>query len=413
MKHIGIIAEYNPFHNGHLYQLQQLAEHFPDKKIIVIMSGNYVQRGEPAIFSKHLRSEIALACGVDIVMELPSLYASSSSEHFATASVKALSDTGVIDTLCFGAECDDVHALNDIAEILVNETDEYKYHIKKYLSEGLSYPAARSKAVKACFPDYDYDDILRHPNNILAIEYIKAIKRLNADITPYIIKRSGASYNDLNIESDICSASALRKHIKDNSTDKFSYSSIRPQIPAIAYDILNSSPYAKPIFTDDMYPFIQYCLIKNSNDLDKYYEMTEYLSNRINSFNDYNMSYDELVDRLSGKNITKSRIRRCLLNIVLDRSYSTVDPIIRNHSIQYLRLLGFSEDSSYLIKEIQHNLAYPLINKVANAHKKLDGTSFAQFNKEIFANDIYRQAYYNKYGKALPNEYEQSVIIYR
>ena len=179
MKHIGIIAEFNPFHNGHAYLIRSAKERFPDKQIIIMMSGDYVQRGEPAIFNKYIRTEAALQAGASVVFELPSLFATASAEHFATAAVLALHATSLIDTLCFGTETSDLTPLKEIAAYLSNEPISYQNALREGLASGLSYARARANALCQHFNHPEYSTILKQPNNILAIEYLKAIIKYN------------------------------------------------------------------------------------------------------------------------------------------------------------------------------------------------------------------------------------------
>ncbi|MGN0154590.1 MAG: nucleotidyltransferase family protein [Lachnospiraceae bacterium] len=409
MKHLGIIAEYNPFHNGHYYQIQTARAHFPDKKILVVMSGDYVQRGEPAIFQKHLRAECALSCGADIVLELPGLFAASSAEHFASASILALAATGAVDTVCFGAECDDIDLFWEIADFLLTEPEEYRLLLKQHLKSGLSFPKARSLSLSACLDDPRCTDILKQPNNILAIEYLKAIRKYQLDITPHIIKRQGAGYHDMVLDQSVCSASALRNEIKINTSD---YSNkLHNFIPAPAFRCLASSEFAKPLFLSDIYPFLQYALLRQDTSFEEYYEVTEALANRLSDISQFSYDMDTLLENLSGKHSTVSRTRRALLNIVLQRKKEDMEKAKSDNYITYLRLLGFCEDSSFILKEMRTTCTVPLINKVADAKDTLSGPALSSFQKELWASHLYKQAFYNKYNLSMPSEYEQSVII--
>lgn len=413
MKHVGVIAEYNPFHNGHQYQLTKIKEEFPDKKIIVIMSGDYVQRGEPAIFNKYLRAQCALRCGADIVFELPSRSAAASAEYFASAAVLALYETGLVDTLCFGAEHDDLPAFYDIADVLLKEPDTYRNILQEQLRNGISYPKARSAAVSSCLSDDNVTDLLKQPNNILAIEYIKAIKHRNLPITPCIIKRSGNGYHDLSTENSLCSASALRNLLADGNVNQKQppddgIFNIGQYVPEKVQSLLTDSPYAKPLFLSDFYLFLQHALWRNESYED-YSEMTKELSNRLNQVNLYPSHIEELISQLSGKHITGTRVRRALLNILLEQKKT--ETTIDSHEVSYLRLLGFRQASEPLLKEMKSTCSLPVINKVADAGKTLSKSSYEQFQKDIQNSRLYQQAFYNKYGISMPSEYEHSVII--
>ena len=224
---------------------------------------------------------MALLCGADVVIEIPSYFSSASSEYFARAGLFTLAKTGIVDTLCFGAENDDINILEEIAGILINESDNYKLELKRNLSEGSSFPKARSKALKTCFPDKCYSDILNYPNNILAIEYIKAIKQFNLPITPYVIKRSGSAYNDPSIDSNMCSATAIRNAMSIDPDVK----SLDGRIPESVLSCICNESTAKPLFFKDFFPFIQYRLLSSDDELSNYYEVTDYISNSIGKFN--------------------------------------------------------------------------------------------------------------------------------
>ena len=213
MKTAGIIAEYNPFHRGHEYQIQYTREKLGADYVIVAMSGDYVQRGTPALISKHLRTEMALRCGADLVLEMPVSVSTASAEAFAMGGVSLLDSLGVVDILCFGSESGEITALKELAEVLVEEPEEYRILLKSFLSQGLSFPAARSQALTEYFKNPrnftgdDFDGvltpllnqvtrILNTPNNILGIEYCKALLRLNSKIQPVTIRREGMGYHD-------------------------------------------------------------------------------------------------------------------------------------------------------------------------------------------------------------------------
>ncbi|MBR1598577.1 MAG: nucleotidyltransferase family protein [Lachnospiraceae bacterium] len=407
MGHIGIITEYNPFHNGHAYQINQVKKLFPDKSIIICMSGDYVQRGEPAVFPMSLRTECALSGGADLILELPSIYSSASSELFATAGVLTLAHTGLVDTLCFGAECDNIEALTSLADFFINESENYKALLKDNLSKGQAFPKARANATATCLEDTTILDILHRPNNILAIEYIKAIIKYNLPIKPLVIKRTSDNYDSISLLHEHCSSSALRNILYTNDN----ISQLNEYMPEAAYNTLKASSLSKPVFFDDYYSFIEYKLLTEGSMLSDYYEMSEELANRINNISILPGSLNELIDMLSGKQITNSRIRRALINIVLGRKKEQISKITKQSPIKYIRILGVKQDSTSLIKEMKSKCELPIINKVAYCNKKLSKDELELFNIDVFENNLYRQVFYNKYGIIIPTDYEQSVII--
>ncbi|MCM1157681.1 MAG: nucleotidyltransferase family protein [Bacteroidales bacterium] len=406
MKHIGIIAEYNPFHNGHAYQIQEAKTLFPGKNVLVMMSGDFVQRGEPAIFNKYLRTQCALFSGADIVFELPSLFACASAEHFASAAVLSLSATGMVDTLCFGAECDNLQILEDIADVLLNEPAAYQTILKEKLRSGLSFPQARSIAVSAFLQDNRLEDILKQPNNILAIEYIKAIRKHRLAVTPCPIKRQGSGYHELTLSDTFSSASALRRKLENGG-----FSFLEKYVPAPAFHLLSTSDYAKPLFFFDFYPLLQYALWQNSKGFRQYYDVPDALSDRLMRYTQYPPNAENLLSGLSCRNYTDTRIKRALLNILLQREKKTMLQAKEQGYLFYLRLLGFRHQSTHLLKEMKACCPVPIINKVADAKHILSPACLPYFEKELQTSSLYKQVFTGKYGISMPSEYEQTVII--
>lgn len=405
MKHIGIIAEYNPFHNGHAYQLYKAKELFPDKKLVVLMSGNYVQRGEPAIYNKYLRAACALSESADIVFELPLVYASASAEHFAHAAVLSFIKMGIVDTLCFGAEHDNLTLLQEIAHLLVKEPDNFKAILQQEMKNGNSFPKARMIAIRACIKHPDIAQIMYQPNNILAIEYLKAIEKLQANITPVIIKRTGNHYHDTDLTSNYQSATAIRNAIHNdiNITEL--------SIPMKSLQFLRESPFTRPIYISDLYHYMQYVIWHEKEHLADYFEVSTDLANQLSSMQLYPSSLDTLMDHLANKQYTNTRIRRSFMNILLGITKSEMSANKETGYIYYLRLLGFKKDTSFLLKDIKQQTTLPIINKVANAKNELSPWELSQFEKEIQRTHLYNQIFFNKYGIQIPSEYEHSVII--
>ena len=219
-----IIAEYNPFHNGHKYQIQKAKELTGASNIVVIMSGNFVQRGVPAMYDKWQRTKTAIDNDVDVVFELPVIYSSASAEYFAYGAISILNKLNSIDYLCFGCEFDDISILNKISDTILDEPTEYKNLLDKELKKGISYPVARSNALKNTlkkeFDEKLIEQIMLDPNNILAIEYLKALKITSSKIKPIAVKRIGTSHSSLDIESNYASSTAIRQFLKDNSISK-------------------------------------------------------------------------------------------------------------------------------------------------------------------------------------------------
>lgn len=409
MKHIGIIAEFNPFHNGHAYLIRSAKERFPDKQIIIMMSGDYVQRGEPAIFNKYIRTEAALCAGASVVFELPSLFATASAEHFATAAVLALHATSLIDTLCFGTETSDLTPLKEIAAYLSKEPVSYQKALREGLASGLSYAKARANALSLHFDHPEYSTILKQPNNILAIEYLKAIIKYDLPIDVVAIPRQGSGYHEPNLSDPMCSATALRNTIKEQTdiTD-----SLRRFMPESVYEIICDCPEAKPLFWNDFVSYLQYALSYNMRPLEEYCDISSDFSNTLSRLSPIPYDFDTIVDRVSGRHISQSRIQRSLLNILLAQTSCQMKNAKTNGYIDYLRLLGFQKNASFLLKECKQTGSVPIINKVTQAQHILPPDAYSAFTRDLQKSHLYNQAFYNRHHISLPTEYERSVIIH-
>ena len=215
---LGIIAEYNPFHNGHLYHILKSKELTKDDYVIALIGGNFTQRGESSIVDKWTKAEMALASGADLVIELPSLYSVSSAENFADGAVKILNSLKVVDHLSFGAECQELNKLNIIANVLYEEPKEFKAFLADELSKGVSFPKARENAILSYLKDFSYKNILSEPNNILGIEYLKALKKYRSRIKPVLVPRKSSGHLTLDYTGSISSSTSIRNMLKTGNT---------------------------------------------------------------------------------------------------------------------------------------------------------------------------------------------------
>ncbi len=357
MKIGAVIAEFNPFHTGHGYLVSQIRKECDGA--IAIMSGNFVQRGECAIYDKEERTRAALLGGVDLVLELPCVYALSSAEGFAMGSVATLNATGVVSELYFGSECGDIDALTRVAHLLNNETKEFKEALDENLRLGLSYPAARLSALKKISPDAD---ILSTPNNILATEYIRQIEKSNSEIVPKTIARIGSGYNDTEIKEEIASASAVRKLIKKGE----------------AVTSYSEYTYEKaPVFPHDFDTLIA-SRVKSASkeELLSVPDCNEEIASRILGASKYN-TLEEILDAVSCKSYTQSRIRRILFNLVIGNRFSFLP------SPSYIRPLGFNKRGSEILGKMKNTALLPVIARGALLK---DDSVFAL---ECRATDIY------------------------
>ncbi len=409
MKHIGIIAEFNPFHNGHAYLIRSAKERFPDKQIIIMMSGDYVQRGEPAIFNKYIRTKAALCAGASVVFELPSLFATASAEHFATAAVLALHVTSLVDTLCFGTEISDLAPLKEIAFYLSEEPTSYQNALREGLACGLSYAKARANALCLHFDNPAYSAILKQPNNILAIEYLKAIIKYNLPIDVVAIPRQGSGYHEPDLSDSLCSATALRNAIREQADIS---ESLHHFMPESVYKILSDCPDAKPLFWNDFVSYLQYALSYCEHPFEEYCDISSDFSNTLGHLLPVPYDFNAIVEHIPGRHLSQSRIQRSLLNILLSQTSCQMKNAKANGYIDYLRLLGLRQNASFLLKECKQTCSVPIINKVTQAQHILSPDAYSAFTRDLQKSHLYNQAFYNHYHVALPTEYERSVIIH-
>lgn len=389
----GIITEYNPFHNGHLYHLTEARKNTNADGIICIMSGNFVQRGGPAIVDKWKRTEMALNNGVDLIIELPTFYAVSSAEFFAKGAVSILNSLGIVDNIFFGSECGDVNKLIEISQVLVNEDCTYKSILKKNLDKGLTFAKARENSLIEYLNNDEINDILLSSNNILGIEYVKSILKLNSSIKPMTLKREGSKYNDRELSSSFSSATSIRETLKNNN----SIENLVNLIPNESYKIfskLQEDQYPF-VFDEDMFKFIKYKIQTNCINFNNLYEITEGLDNKIMKEINNSNTYDEFILNIKSKRYTYSKISRLLTHIYLgldDNSFVSIN----NPTNLYARVLGFNKTGREILSLIKANSTIPLITKVPrftdNPLLKLDIRATAAYsilNNKINPNSDY------------------------
>lgn len=418
MKTVGIIAEYNPFHTGHQYQIQYIKNELNADYIVIAMSGDFVQRGTPAIFPKHARAEMALRAGADLVLELPVSVSTASAEFFAGGAVNLLSELGVIHTLCFGCECDELPLFQLTADILLKEPEYYRFALQSSLKCGKSFPAARSDALIAYFDKYYSDEsysnlssFFSSPNNILGIEYCKALLREKSSIIPHPLKRTGASYHELEIsEVSYPSASGIRHSLglirQQEQSDALLDNLIHTSIPDCSSDIFRKILMEYGIVTErHLDSILQYQLLSESVDsLMKYQDITEELARRIINMRNQYQNFVQFTELLKTKELTYTRIQRALLHIVLRIYHTTV-------KIPYARILGFRKNSGSLLKQIKKNASIPLITKLSDVEKKLDPSALALLAENTFSSNLYESFIQHQTGHSFHHEYTKPVVI--
>ena len=364
MKVAGIVSEYNPFHNGHLYQIEQTKRNTGCDCIVAVMSGNFVMRGEAALYNKFVRAKSAVFGGVDLVLELSVPYALSSSEYFSYAGVSVLDSLNVIDYISFGSEEGDVSSLSGIADILLKESTIEK--IKENQKKGIPYFSAMSEE----FSDSD-KKILEMPNNILAINYIKALKRLNSKIMPYTVTRKNVGYNDKDAKENFASATGIREMLKSGED-------IKKFIPELSYNLIKEE---KPVFEEVTDDIITYSLrIKKPEDLLKYADVNEGIENLIikTALNEYGIK--DIAMGIKSKRYTYTRVKRILYNILLD-----IDKKEREIKPQFARVLAFNEKGQKLLSEIKKKSDIPVFTNIT----KDMYNKYQILNTDLKASQIY------------------------
>lgn len=406
----GIIAEYNPFHNGHSYQMQDALKQTGADYTIVVMSGNFMQRGAPAIINKYKRAEMALLNGADLVLELPAVYSASSAEFFATGAFTLMDKLGVADYLCFGSECGNLTTLGKIADILLEEPEDYVVLLKQFLKNGYTYPNARNNALMLFCPELCKDlNVLSYPNNILGIEYLKAIRRRKSSIKPITTLRGSSGYHDRMLNINQSSALALRQAINDHEN----LTMLSSQMPKSAYEVLTSALEQKrPLNSNDLSAAMHYkLLIDEEKGYTDYLDVSQELSDRIQKhLYDYK-EFRSFCDLLKTKNMTYTRISRCLLHILLNIKDEDVETYRLADYIKYAKVLGFKKDSEALLSAIKNNADIPLLTKLADAESLLDDTGIRMLRKEIQINNIYEGISAIKSGSSMINEYSNPIVV--
>ena len=413
-KILGIVAEYNPFHSGHLYQINKAKSICAADYVVVIMSGHFIQRGEAAIYDPYLRTEMALKAGVDAVYEMPAAFSTASAADFAFYAVTFLTLLNV-DYISFGVEDATLDELENLADILLNESEGFKNLIKEKLLKGYTYPLARKEVFLNELKNFrDFDEtriksLLSTPNNILGLEYVYTIKKIGSHLRPVLIKRKGSDYHDKSIayNKEHSSATALRKYLSLHSELKELESSLMPS----SIEIIKKS---KPLFADDFRGSISrklYDLLYNDIDLSIYSDISPNLSDRIYKLNKNYSDYETMVASIKSKDYTFTRISRALCHILLNIKKSDTD--IYKNNIKYSKLLGFRRSSGHLLKLIKTRSQLINITKPADAKDILrdEKETYKLFMSEVYASYIYNSVYYDKYKTELKNSYSREIVI--
>ena len=389
---LGIIAEYNPFHNGHLYHLLKSKEETKADGIIAVIGGNFTQRGEVSIVDKWTKAEMALANGADLVIELPTLYAISSAENFADGAIKILNSLKIVDYISFGTETEDMNKLNIIANALYNEPKEYKELLDKSLKMGKSFPKAREEAIVGYLNNKSYSSILSSPNNILGIEYLKSIKKHKSKIKPICIKRKDTGHLNLEYNGEIANATYIRELVKRNrmkDVKKF----MTPSSYTIFVDELKKGHFVADI---SQFENIMIYNLRNmtTDQIANLPDVSEGLENLIKKAANSCNTIDEFINIVSTKRYTQTRIMRILLYSLLN--ITKKDMAISKKYNPYIRVLGCNEKGKEMISQIskanQRAKIVTSVKKFAddnNINKNLK----LMMSKDIEATNVYTLAY--------------------
>lgn len=397
MSTVGIIAEYNPFHKGHAYQINKAKELTGADNVIIVMSGNFMQRGGPAILDKYTRAKHAIDNGASLVLELPVCYSTVSAELFAYSAVNMLDKLGCVDYISFGCETDSITSLTKIAQILANEPEEYKLQLKLFLSQGISYPIARNKAISNIIGFDTSSKLMETPNNILAIEYLKSLIRLNSTIQPVPIKRTDNGYHSTDINSEFASATAIRKCLYE-----MNLINIKELVPENTLDSYNMQ--ASFISADDFSLILASKLIYNDS-FEKYYDISKFFSNRINNTKRNFTNFTSYADLLLTKNETYTHINRALIHILLGITKENVNYFTENGIIFYAKPLAMNLSSRELLKEIKNNSSIELVKRFGEFYKHQYGPAKLMLDLNIKADALYNHLTYVKTGKFIQDDF--------
>lgn len=402
MSSVGIICEYNPFHEGHKYHIQKAREMTGADTVVALMNGDFVQRGEPAVVDKYTRAGMALSEGADMVFELPVRYGLSSARDFAHGAVMALHSLTFVDYFCFGSEGADESALIEAGHFFAEEPETYRQMLKQFLREGMSYPAARERAFAegtgAGGADLSH---LFEPNNILGVEYIRAAARLNTSMKPVVVRRKGLGYHDEapnDVEDgEFLSATAIRKRMENGEF---------VGIPEGARKILLSNygdagEFMKP---EDFWSVCFYAIRDKWESLESIKDISEDLANAFRKNWYESSTLEEFARRCKGKNTTMSRVKRCIFQTLIG-----VEKEVQSEEyIPSLRLLGMRQEAAGKLKEVKNTV---ILGRLAKDMERLGDTARQSVYQDIKASDIYRGVSQIKSGKIQPDEYKRPVII--
>ena len=404
MKIVGLITEYNPFHAGHLYHMQQARKLTGADYCVVLMSGSFVQRGEPAIFDKYLRTKTALLAGADLVLEIPAAFSTASAHEFAAYGVALLSAIGV-DAVVFGSECGQIEILKQAAYALNYESAEFQERLRKGLKAGLTYPQARAKALEM---EDTWASVLSSPNNILGIEYLRAAEDLHSLMEFYTISRKGSGYHeDTLADANFPSASAIRGIIRNSlSKDKDLLDILASHLPAVTHPAYTG---AVPVFVDDFSELLNAAILQMQATF-SIADLSPELAARLAKPPYFPLSFEKRIQALKTRQLTYTRVSRALLHLALGMREEDISRWKDEGYALYARILGFRRQSSPLLSCLHKKSSIPLITKMADASQSLAPSALALLEQEVYASHLYQTVRMKRSG-VFQNEYTEGLVF--
>lgn len=405
----GLITEYNPFHNGHLFHLKKARETTGADYTAVVMSGSFVQRGAPAVFDKYSRTRAALLSGADLVFEMPAPFSTASAREFASYAVALFTSLGAVDSICFGSECGEIEPILRAARLLNEESESFKKRLQDFLKEGKTFPEARSAALAE--EGAEEAKLLSSPNNILGVEYCQAVLRQRSPLSCFTIKREGNGYHDPSLNGALGSALAVRQALQ-SGTD---VQALRFLLPDPSFDSVCRSI---PVFLDDFSGLLNYRLL-TEQEPERYAEIRPELAARIKKLAPGSASFDQRIKELKSRQLTYTGVSRGLIHLILGIEQRQMDLFKEAGFAPYARILGFRKSAAPLLRRIKENSSIPVISKLAGAEKRLDPAGAAMLACEIQSSHLYQNVRCEKAASgAFPgrtavfqNEYTQPVLI--
>lgn len=385
MRTVGLITEYNPFHNGHLHHLQESLRITDADASVAVMSGHFLQRGEPALVDKWVRTEMALAAGVDLVLELPFPFACNSAPHFAMGAVQTLNGIGVVDSLCFGSESGELAPLQEVSRLLVQRSDDIEAGTRERLRSGVSYPVARAEVLSVLAPDLP-SDLIASPNNILGVEYLRALQITASSIQAFTIQRLGADYHSTDVSNHIASATGIRNLVSEGGK-------VDGLLPSACFEILQEAlDEGLKLSPERLFTALQTLLLQEKESLRGIYHVADGLEQRLVDAAMTATSYAELADAVKSRQWTLTRIQRLLSYVLLQVSNEEMRGFVQRGPM-YLRLLGATDKGREVLAKARSKKSLPMISDPARAKANLrrfykNQPEFARMAERMLACDL-------------------------